>query len=152
MANVVKYSALGIPFGMGYPLTFGTNTKTFKQVVEYGETVKINLRNLLLTQQGEKDYDLNFGTNLLSLLFQFQVGDPALESEINETINTAVETYMPGVIINSLVVEPMEDKDGAVVVKIDFQTDFSNPDNLEFTYNNSGVVSNGAGGTGETNL
>ena len=40
MANVVKYSALGIPFGMSYPLTFGPNTKTFGQVMDYGKPIK----------------------------------------------------------------------------------------------------------------
>ena len=40
---------------------------------------------------------------------------------------------MPGLIVNSLVVEPKDNHDGAVVVKIDFQADFSDPDNLEFT-------------------
>ena len=133
MANVVKYSALGIPFGMAYPLSFGPNTKTFGQILEYGKTIKINLRNLLLTQKGEKDMDQDFGTNLHGILFEYQVGDSELETAINDTINEAVEKYMPGLIVNSLVVEPKEDKDGAVVVKIDFQADFSDPDNLEFT-------------------
>ena len=133
MANVVKYSALGIPFGMAYPLSFGPNTKTFGQILEYGKTVKINLRNLLLTQKGEKDMDQDFGTNLHGILFEYQVGDSELEAAINDTINEAVEKYMPGVILNSLVVEPKEDKDGAVVVKIDFQADFSDPASLEFT-------------------
>ena len=59
MANVVKYSALGIPFGMSYPLTFGTDTKTFGQIMEYGTTIKNNVRHLLLTQKGEKEYDKN---------------------------------------------------------------------------------------------
>ena len=133
MANVVKYSALGIPFGMAYPLSFGPNTKTFGQMMEYGKTVKNNLRNLLLTQKGEKDMDQDFGTNLHGILFEYQVGDSELEAAINDTINEAVEKYMPGLTINSLVVEPKEDKDGAVVVKIDFQADFSDPDNLKFT-------------------
>ena len=133
MANVLKYSAQGIPFGLAYPLTFGTDTKTFGQVMEYGKTIKNNLRNLLLTQKGEKDMDQDFGTNLHGILFEYQVGDSGLEAAINDTINQAVEKYIPGLIVNSLVVEPKDDHDGAVVVKIDFQADFSDPDNLEFT-------------------
>ena len=145
MGNVIKYSALGIPFGMAYPLTFGTDTKTFGQIMEYGKTVKANLRNLLLTQKGEKDMDQNFGTNLHGILFEYQVGDSELEAAINDTINEAVEMYMPGVIINSLVVEPKDSHDGAVVVKIDFQADFSDPDNLKFTVSPDGGAD--AGGT-----
>jgi phage baseplate assembly protein W len=145
MANVVKYSALGIPFGMAYPLSFGPNTKTFGQILEYGKTVKINLRNLLLTQKGEKDMDQDFGTNLHGILFEYQVGDPELEAAINDTINEAVEKYMPGLILNSLVVEPKDNHDGAVIVKIDFQADFSDPANLEFT-----VTPDGGAGEAES--
>lgn len=152
MANVVKYSALGIPFGMSYPLTFGTDTKTFGQIMEYGTTVKNNLRNLLLTQKGEKDMDQDFGTNLHGILFEYQVGDSELEAAINDTINQAVEKYMPGVIVNSLVVEPKDNHDGAVVVKIDFQADFSDPANLEFTVTPDGGVEDSAGGVTSTLL
>ena len=152
MANVVKYSALGIPFGMSYPLTFGTDTKTFGQIMEYGTTVKNNLRNLLLTQKGEKDMDQDFGTNLHGILFEYQVGDSELEAAINDTINQAVEKYMPGVIVNSLVVEPKEAKDGAVVVKIDFQADLMDPANLEFTVTPDGGAEDSAGGVTSTLL
>ena len=152
MANVVKYSALGIPFGMSYPLTFGTDTKTFGQIMEYGTTVKNNLRNLLLTQKGEKDMDQDFGTNLHGILFEYQVGDSELEAAINDTINQAVEKYMPGVIVNSLVVEPKDNHDGAVVVKIDFQADFSDPANLEFTVTPDGGAEDTAGGVTSTLL
>jgi|TARA_B100001964_G_scaffold198703_1_gene224589 phage baseplate assembly protein W len=152
MANVVKYSALGIPFGMSYPLTFGTDTKTFGQIMEYGTTVKNNLRNLLLTQKGEKDMDQDFGTNLHGILFEYQVGDSELEAAINDTINQAVEKYMPGVIVNSLVVEPKDNHDGAVVVKIDFQADFSDPANLEFTVTPDGGAEDSAGGVTSTLL
>jgi phage baseplate assembly protein W len=152
MANAVKYSALGIPFGMSYPLTFGTDTKTFGQIMEYGITVKNNLRNLLLTQKGEKDMDQDFGTNLHGILFEYQVGDSELEAAINDTINQAVEKYMPGVIVNSLVVEPKDNHDGAVVVKIDFQADFSDPANLEFTVTPDGGAEDSAGGVTSTLL
>jgi phage baseplate assembly protein W len=152
MANVVKYSALGIPFGMSYPLTFGTDTKTFGQIMEYGTTIKNNVRHLLLTQKGEKDMDQDFGTNLHGILFEYQVGDSELEAAINDTINQAVEKYMPGVIVNSLVVEPKDNHDGAVVVKIDFQADFSDPANLEFTVTPDGGAEDSAGGVTSTLL
>ena len=148
MGNVIKYSALGIPFGLAYPLTFGPDTKTFGQILEYGKTVKNNLRNLLLTQKGEKDFDIEFGTNLHGILFEYQVGDSELEAAINDTINEAVEKYMPGLIVNSLVVEPKDNHDGAVVVKIDFQADFSDPDNLEFTVTPTAGSEDSGGGTG----
>ncbi len=152
MANVVKYSALGIPFGMSYPLTFGTDTKTFGQIMEYGTTIKNNVRHLLLTQKGEKEYDKNFGTDLTRLLFQYQIGDPSLEAAIDDTIREAVETYLTGVSINSIVIEPLDTKDGAVVVKIDFQADFSDPANLEFTVTPDGGAEDSAGGVTSTLL
>jgi len=152
MANVVKYSALGIPFGMGYPLTFGAKSKTFAQVMEYGVTIKNNIRNLLLTQKGEKDSDQEFGTDLNRLLFQYQIGDPSLDAAVDETIREAIETYLPGVSIASIVVEPLDTKDGAVVVKIDFQADLMDPANLEFTVTPDGGAEDSAGGVTSTLL
>ena len=59
---------------------------------------------------------------------------------------------MPGVIVNSLVVEPKDNHDGAVVVKIDFQADFSDPANLEFTVTPDGGAEDSAGGVTSTLL
>ena len=148
MANVVKYSALGIPFGMGYPLTFGSNTKTFKQVMEYGITIKNNIRNLLLTQKGEKDFDIDFGTDLIKILFEYQIGDPSLDAAVDETIRSAVETYLPGVTIDSLIITPLDTKDGAITVKLDFSADFTNPLNLEFVVKSTGVEDSGTNAGG----
>ena len=151
MANVVKNSALGIPFGMGYPLTFGGNSKTFKQVMTYAETIKNNIRNLLLTQKGEKDFDIEFGTNLTGVLFQYQIGDPSLEVAIDETIRSAIETYLPGVEIDSIIIEPLDTKDGAITVKLDFSADFTDPLHLELTVDSTGTTGGGGvgGGKGE---
>jgi phage baseplate assembly protein W len=139
MSNVVKYSALGIPFGMGYPLTFGGNSKTFKQVMDFGITIKNNIRNLLLTQKGEKDYDIEFGTDLTKILFQFQIGDPSLETAVEETIRSAIETYLPGVKVDALIITPLDTKDGAITVKLDFSADFTDPLYLEFVVKATGV-------------
>ena len=58
--SVLRNQQLGIPFGMAYPLTFGG--KTFQENFDYGREIKDNLRNLLLTQKGERR-NLNFGTD-----------------------------------------------------------------------------------------
>jgi len=110
------------------------------------------VRHLLLTQKGEKEYDKNFGTDLTRLLFQYQIGDPSLEAAIDDTIREAVETYLTGVSINSIVIEPLDTKDGAVVVKIDFQADLMDPANLEFTVTPDGGAEDSAGGVTSTLL
>ena len=84
-----------VTLGVAFPLD-GVNmfqgTKTIK------EQVKANLINLLLTQQGERVNEPNFGVGLKYYLFEQNIDIDSLNTVINEQINF----YIPEIsLINS---------------------------------------------------
>ena len=66
------------------------------------EAVKFAVRNLLLTNQGEKPFNPYFGGNLSSFLFELT--DDYTEKSLVREIRNVIEVYEPRVDINSLVV------------------------------------------------
>ena len=64
------------------------------------ETVKQNLKMLLLTNNGEKIFDSKFGVGLRQYFFrQFS---PIVEGEIISSINSQVNRYMPFLTIKKI--------------------------------------------------
>ena len=83
--------------GLTYPIKSGENldfelTKTTFEQAEY------NLKNLLLTQKGERAFQPEFGTNLRAICFE-QVDDNLPET-IDLDVRNAVEQWLPYIIIN----------------------------------------------------
>jgi phage baseplate assembly protein W len=66
------------------------------------EAVKFAVRNLLLTNQGEKPFNPYFGGNLSSFLFELT--DDYTEKSLVREIKNVIEVYEPRVDINSLIV------------------------------------------------
>jgi len=69
--------------------------------------VKDNLKNLLLTNAGERLGLYDFGADLNSILFDFS-SNQDVESEAIDRINSAVEKYMPGVAIKVVSEVPID--------------------------------------------
>ena len=80
-----KNVKVGIPF----PLT-GDNV-LFNSTATTKEQVKSNLINLLLTKQGERIGEVNFGIGLQNLLFEQNID---LEN-LKEKIKTQINIYIP---------------------------------------------------------
>ena len=70
------------------------------------DTVKDNLRNLLLTNHGERIGQFDFGANLQELTLE--LGTPAFDTEAMMRITKAVEKYMPFVSLGDF--EPLSEK------------------------------------------
>lgn len=64
-----------------------------------------NLKNLILTRQGERMMQPLFGTKLQDSLFE--QNDDLLKASIKESIERAVEFWLPYISINSLEVNPV---------------------------------------------
>tara|TARA_B110000211_G_C13546672_1_gene321775 strand:+ start:49 stop:456 length:408 start_codon:yes stop_codon:yes gene_type:complete len=92
-----------VTIGVAFPLNevnMTQGTLTFK------EQVKSNLLNLLLTEQGERVNEPNFGVGLKRLLFEQNINKENLE----EKINFQIGFYIPEITLMSVSVGSIDDK------------------------------------------
>ena len=108
--------------GLSFPLGF-VGDRFFNRTKTIEEQAQHNLRNLLLTNLGERPNQPEFGSRLLSVVFEFK--DDTL---IEEVINEAVDKWLPYVAINSITTN----------------TDATNPNRLNVSINFSVATSPGA--------
>ena len=114
---------VGIEFPLGYsPTGFFNPTKTIRQ------QAKSNIRNLLLTQKGERVFQPEFGTNLRGLLFE-QITNQTID-KINDTIIEAIKNWLPYVIVNDLFVVQPDDNPNQISISLEYSTTIE-PDALD---------------------
>ena len=83
------------------------------------EAVKSDLMHLIFTKRGERFYNPRFGTSLLS--FIFEPNDSKSVNDIKADIQEAVNTFIPGLVISVLTVEPNEDdNDYLAIISLEY--------------------------------
>jgi phage baseplate assembly protein W len=87
-------------YAIGITLPIQIGNTAFNQSFTTKEQVQSNLKNLLFTKKGERLMQPDFGCGLQELLFQ--QNDDSLEEQIEDVINSAVETWLPYIKINSI--------------------------------------------------
>jgi phage baseplate assembly protein W len=128
MANVREIDRdddiyVGIEFPLDYSQEgFFRKTKTIRQ------QVKSNIRNLLLTERGERVFQPNFGSNLKSLLFE-QITPTSLEN-VENNIRESLSTWLPYVNVNNLVVVQDDRNPNQVLTSLEYSTTLE-PDSLD---------------------
>ena len=97
------------------------------------EAVKSSIRNLLLTNAGDRLYDSKLGSNIRSILFENF--SPAMDSVLEDLIRTTIENYEPRAKIEQVFVNS-EVADHYVVATIVFSIiNKEEPITLEFFLN-----------------
>lgn len=87
-------AAQSMPVGIKTPLEAGLEKDgLFKMHYSLEATVSDNLRNLVLTNHGERMFRYDYGANLRELAFE--LGTEAGDVEAINRIRTAVSTYLP---------------------------------------------------------
>ena len=83
------------------------------------EAVKNNIKNLLLTNRGERVFQPLLGLNLRQFLFEQITPDTvfAIQNDIRDTINL----WLPFVLIENIQVDEDKANTNALVVKVDFR-------------------------------
>ena len=100
--------------GLSFPLRAGGN-QDFQMTKTSLEQAQHNIRNLILTYPGERVNQPEFGSRLLSVIFEFR--DDAL---IEEVINEAVDKWLPYITINEVVTAVDATNPNRLNVSIDF--------------------------------
>jgi phage baseplate assembly protein W len=103
-----------VSVGLSFPLGF-VGSRFFNRTKTIEEQAQHNLRNLLLTNLGERPMQPEFGSRLLSVVFEFK--DDAL---IEKVINEAVEKWLPYITINELITSVDATNPNRLNVTIDF--------------------------------
>jgi phage baseplate assembly protein W len=93
------------PIGIKTPLELDEGDGGFLKMHSNIENVVAdNLKNLILTNNGERLFDYNFGANLKELTFE--LCSEEIDEEATRRIQRAVSTYMPYVVLNTF--EPIK--------------------------------------------
>lgn len=113
------------PIGIATPLQFGTNSDgLFKMHYNVLDQIKDNLKNLLLTNHGERMGLYDFGANLLPLTFE--LGNEEFDFIAVTRIRKAVEKYMPFIELQTF--EPFTNHfDNREVAKVGFKIKYAIP-------------------------
>jgi len=109
------------PINIKFPLTKGSQG-AFDTNVDTLSAVTDDLRILILTNHGERPIHYDFGANLRKVIFEFR--GSALRQAIKDSIEVAVEKWMPFVNLLDITVEESTVnptlRDNEVLVKIKF--------------------------------
>lgn len=96
------------PIYSDFMTNFNAHPNTGKLITKTdAEAVRRSLRNLILTNRGERFYKPDFGSNINSLLFE-----PATDivtNQIRSLIKECIETYEKRVILEKIEVNPIDD-------------------------------------------
>lgn len=87
--------------GFKTPLTNAQGRQLFDMHTDPAAQLKDNLKNLILTNAGERLGLYDFGADLNALLFDLS-SDRNVEAEFVDRINIAVQKYMPGIEIDEV--------------------------------------------------
>ena len=92
------------PYGLGISTQniFQSQYKTLDQTIS-------NLKMLLLTKKGELVGDINFGTDLVFVLFQPNANSDELKEQIDLYIRGPVQVYLPDITIETIDVKTAEE-------------------------------------------
>jgi uncharacterized protein len=86
-------------YGITLPISRG-DTGYFQQAFTSYEQAKSNLKNLLLTDKGERVMQPEFGTGLKGLLFEQMTDD--FEQQLQDTITQSVNYWLPYITIEEI--------------------------------------------------
>jgi phage baseplate assembly protein W len=100
--------------GLSFPLGF-IGSRMFNRTKTIEEQAQHNLKSLLLTNIGERPHQPEFGSKLLSVVFEFKD-----ETLIEEVIKEAVDQWLPYITINEVITVVDAINPNRLNVSIDF--------------------------------
>ena len=128
-------------FGMKFPLGYGIGTEGFfPRSGTIKEQASSNIKNLLLTQKGERVGQPEFGSDLPRIIFEPLEVD-VLKESIDQTIKEALSLWLPYITVQTIGVYQDNANPNQVVVQLEFSVDVEDPEapeTLTFTFEQGG--------------
>lgn len=100
-------NASTVPIGIKTPLRYGTNA-LYEMNTDIFDQIRDNLRNLIMTNHGERLVFYDFGANLAELATE-RASLEGYDTEVATRIATAVARWMPFVSLDEMI--PIDDPD-----------------------------------------
>ncbi|MDC3304858.1 GPW/gp25 family protein [bacterium] len=124
--------------GLELPLTY-TSEGYFRRTKTALEQARSNIKNLLLTNKGERLGNPTFGTNLLSLVFSQENTD--LESRVEEEIRAAMSEFLPFINIVNIETNFSDENMSTAIVNLRFtlNVDVTSEENLTLDFSNYNI-------------
>lgn len=99
------------PIGIKTPIEPGyrDNETLFKMNFDPFEQIKDNLKNLILTQKGERLGFPDFGTDLLQIYSNTELSDDQIADVVMAEIQEAVRKYMPSLFLKNFYSQKLSD-------------------------------------------
>jgi len=104
------------------PLKYDNGDGPYKMITLLPEMIHQNLKNLFLTNPGEKIFDLFYGVGIKSFLFENVNSE--FSSKLNEKINQQIYKYMPYIKITNLKVNQVDNQYN-IIMKYSLNTSYS---------------------------
>lgn len=112
------------PIGIKTPLQLGNGTNIYKMHYKLEDQIRDNLRNLVLTNQGERLGRYDFGANLLELVTE--LGSEEADARAMKRIKRATIKYLPFVNLVGFATET-DHFDNSEVAKVDLFITYTIP-------------------------
>lgn len=106
--------------GVGFPLEITEDNAGYK-LADLQETVRFNLKNIILTNPGERIMIPDFGVGIMNLLFE--QGSFELINDAQQRIVEQITTYAPYITIIRLSIRPIEDI--SINIKLNYEIEFA---------------------------
>ena len=125
--------------GVQFPLSYGGTYGFFNQSKTLFEQVKSNIRNLILTNLGERIFQPELGSNVQSIIFENITNDliSDVRDKVEEAVREAISQWLPYVILNEVNVFQDENNPNKVFLQIEYSIsiDPNSLDQITFTFN-----------------
>jgi len=124
-------------FGLKFPLEYKSDDGGFfPRARTLREQAFSNLKNLILTNKGERVGQPDFGCDISSLLFE-QITEETGQ-QIKSSIQDAVENWLPYITIADVFVTFQDSQPNAIYIAVEFTVDVDDPNAVQtitFTFN-----------------
>ena len=125
--------------GVQFPLSYGGTYGFFNRSKTLFEQVKSNIRNLILTNLGERIFQPELGSNVQSIIFENITNDliSDVRDRAEESIRESISEWLPYVILNEVNVFQDENNPNKVFLQIEYSIsiDPNSLDQITFTFN-----------------
>ena len=106
--------------GVSFPLEITEDNAGYK-LADLQETVRFNIKNIILTNPGERIMIPDFGVGIQAALFEISSFD--LLEEMQNRIIQQIATYAGYVTILQLIIDPVDEQ--SINIKLNYEIDFA---------------------------